>query len=163
MKAFGREYRKLVSQGIAYVAFRWVAIWILVAACVRQGEAGRAVALGIIALDICVTGLGKALVFHAADQRRTDWFERLTNRIFYQKFWEEVQAGNAQYIDVDELFKQATRGAAADIKKADENDREVFGFLDRTGWHWLGGVISFVGLSFWLTIYYGSAWVLGLQ
>lgn len=92
---FGREYRKFASRLLALIAFKWIAIWLLIAASVRHGRAGEAVALGIIALDICTTCVLRTSVAISANRSRKDWADRLTNRIFYQLFWAQVTAGNA--------------------------------------------------------------------
>lgn len=48
----GRDYRKRFSQLAAYAVYRYIAVWLIVYACVTYGEFGQAVALGVIAVAL---------------------------------------------------------------------------------------------------------------
>lgn len=157
----GREYRKAVSQVFSYGLFRLVAIWLIVAACMQYGQAGRAAALVIIAFDILILGLHKAVVLSVAEQTRTNWYERLTNRIFYKLFFDHLRADGAKSIDIDDLFREASKDARADLAKADEDSRLDAGLFDKTGWHWFGGAVNFVSMTVGKALYYGSAMAAG--
>src|SRR6516165_514295 len=103
----GREFRKVISQGLAYVVYRWIAVWILVALCASYGTFGLVVSFGIIALNICLSGVYKGVQLLIANQSNQDWQDRLTNRFFYELFWENLKSDNREYLDISELFKQA--------------------------------------------------------
>lgn len=158
---YGREYRKQISQSLAFAIYRTIAIWLIVAACMNYGQAGQAVALGIVAVDICSYGAYRAVAFITTEQTRKDWLDRLTNRVFYKLFFDRLRESGANSIDIDDLFREASRAAVDDIKKAEEESRIAHGLFDRTAWHWAGGMFSFVGLIFWNVLYYGSAMVVG--
>ena len=156
----GRDFRKTISQAFAFSAFRWIAIWLLVGACVAHGEpVGTTGALVIIAVDIIARSGFIGSSFSAVDKQRKQWADTLTNRTFYKLFWEELRGSGATGIDIDELFKRATKEALADIKKADEASKLDSGWLDSTPWHWFGGVLSFVGQIVGYCLYYGSAFL----
>jgi hypothetical protein len=161
MLLIGREYRKAVSQTFAYAAFRAVAIWGLVAACASQGQAGKAAALVIVAVDIMTIGVGRGTTFLVKEKEKTDWLDRLTNRFFYKLLIERIQSGEFRHIDPDELFNAARKEALEDIKIADEPSFIGLGMLDTTGWHWFGGVLSFVYHCIYFLLYYGSAVMVG--
>jgi hypothetical protein len=152
----GQPYRKLISQTGAYIAYRAIAVWLLVALCASFGQMGLVVSLGVVAITISVAGTGTGLHLLIVRQSRQDWQDRLTNRIFYELFWEALKSEDR--VDIDQLFKEAGEKATADIKSA--ASRDEFGFLDKTTWHWFGGALHFLGLLFWDLVYYGSAiWV----
>jgi hypothetical protein len=68
-----------------------------------------------------------------------------------------LKSEDREYLDVDQLFKEAGEKAAADIKIADDYSG---GVLEKTAWHWFGGVLHIIGLLLGDVIYYGSAiWV----
>lgn len=159
MTFYGRERRKAVSQAWAFGAYRWGAIWLIVAACASNGKIGIAIGLAIAAVDVMLTGVFKGLAFAIAEKSQKDWFDRLTNRLFYKLLWEQMRTGGAQAVDVDELFKEASAAAAADVKIADEGSR-LDGF-DSTAWHWFGGLLSFLWLIVSSLLYYGSALIVG--
>jgi hypothetical protein len=158
----GRDYRKALSQGVAFAVFRLIAIWLLVGAAVSYGEpVGHVGATVIIAVDIIAYSSFKGLSFAAEDHQREQWMNTLTNRFFYKLIWEDIQEGRARDVDVDELFKRATQETRADIQKADEDSIGVF---DSWTWHWFGGVLSFLGQVIGYGVYYGSAfWVFAKQ
>jgi hypothetical protein len=159
---FGRDYRKLISQIWAYVIFRWIVVWVLIVlASGIRGGAGEAAALVIICIDIVAGSLGRVTALALATQSRKDWLDRLTNRCFYKLLWERLRADTRADIDIDDLFKLAGQDALADIKLADDAERLEAGFFDRRGWHFFGGVMSFVGLLIGLVTYYGSALYIG--
>jgi hypothetical protein len=155
---FGRALRKEVSRTLAYGAYRWIAIWVLVALCASYGTVGLVMSFGIIAVSICVGSAYKGVSWLIATQSREDWAHLLTNRYFYQLFWENLKSDNREYLDIMELFKQAADKAVDDIKIASAPAQ--WGFLDKTWWHWLGGVLHFLTLLIGDVIYFGSAiWV----
>ena len=158
---FGRAYRKFVAQLWAYIAYRWVAVWLLVAACSARGQAGEAAAFVIIAGDLSAGVIAKIIVGVTEDAYRKDWLDRLTNRMFYKLFWDQLVDGGARSVDVSHLFQQATKDAVADIKIAADDDKMLWGALDKTAWHWAGGVISFLWQWVAAILYYGSAWTVG--
>lgn len=156
----GRDYRKGISQGLAFGVFRWIAIWLLVGACVANGSpTGTTGALVIIAMDIIAYASLRALAFTAADQQRKQWNDLLTNRIFYKFFWEELRGAGPNAIDIDELFNRARTEALADFEKADQSSKANYGWLDSTAWHWVGGALSFLGQFVGYCLYYGSAFL----
>jgi hypothetical protein len=57
-------------------------------------------------------------------------------------------------LDISELFKEASKKAIDDIKLADQ---KRWGYLDKTWWHWLGGMLHFFWILIGEIIYYGSA------
>jgi hypothetical protein len=88
--------------------------------------------------------------------------DRLTNRCFYRLFFEEIRTGNGgTRADIDELFKLASAEALADIKRADDDSAKDAGFLDKTAWHWFGGILSFLWRCVSFYVYYGSAMYVG--
>jgi hypothetical protein len=159
----GRNYRKAISQIVAFGAFRWIAIWLLVGACVANGQpVGTTGALVIIAVDIIAHSGFWGASLSADIQKRQQWTDTLTNRTFYKLFWEELRGEGRAGIDIEELFTRAAKEAAANIKKADEDSKLADGWLDSTIWHWFGGVLSFIGQIIGYSLYYGSAfWVFG--
>jgi hypothetical protein len=159
MMLIGRSYRKSVSQAFAYAIYRWVAVWILIAVCAGHGPTGEVVSLAIIAINIALASTYGAVKLLIDEQSRQDWRDRLTNRLFYQLFWDSLKSGEREYLDVDELFQQAGKKATADIKSA--ADAEDAGFLDSGWWHTFGGVLHFVGTLVADVIYYGSAFWVG--
>ena len=145
MLLIGRDLRKAISQAFSYAAFRWLAIWLIIAACASKGQPGIAAALVVIAVDIISLGNAKGTGFQIAEQSNRDWKDRLTNRFFYKLLIEEIQAGNTTAsIDVDELFKRASAEADADIKRASDESHGDAGFFDTTRWHVFGGILSFI-------------------
>jgi hypothetical protein len=81
----GRNYRKAISQGVAFALFRLISIWLLVGASVSQGQpAGHVGAIVIIAVDIIAYASAKGLSFTAEDHQREQWMNTLTNRFFYR-------------------------------------------------------------------------------
>jgi hypothetical protein len=156
----GRVYRKTISQGVAFIAFRWIAIWLLVGACVANGKpAGTTGALVIIAVDIIAHSSLRGLSFSAAHQERKQWTDTLTNRTFYKLFWEELRGTGPTGINIEELFSRAAKEAVADVQKADKDSKLDNGWLDSTPWHWFGGVLSFLGQIVGYCLYYGSAFL----
>jgi hypothetical protein len=154
----GRNLRKAVSQGIAFAAFRWIAIWLLVGACASYGEPfGTVGAIVIIAVDIIAHSSFSGRSLLNADQQRRQWVDTLTNRIFYRLLLENIRAAGSNGVDVDELFRTATQEATEDIRKADEDSKIDSGWLDSKAWHWFGGLLSFVGQVVVYWVYYGSA------
>ena len=154
---FGRQYKKNISQSLAYLIFRTLAVWILVAASAGHGAIGLVGCYVIIAVDLIAAGVVRALNFKSDEQSRKDWLDRLTNRLFYEHFWERLRVEGSEQIDVNDLFRTASKAALDDIKKAEADEHEHMGFLDRTVWHWFGGVLSFIGMIFWTVVYYYSA------
>jgi hypothetical protein len=154
----GRSLRKAISQAFSFAAFRWIAIWLIIAACASKGQPGIAAALVVIAVDIISMGNVKATAFSISEQSIRDWKDRLTNRCFYKLLIEEIRAGNSMVsLDVDELFMRASAEADADIKRASDESHEDAGFLDTIRWHVFGGIISFIWQWVGSAIYYGSA------
>lgn len=156
---WGRLYRKSLSQAVAFIWFRWIAVWLLVVSLAGMPN-GTALSLIVIVLDLGIRAVGVSTFHQNQETRRQDWHDRLTNRLFYRLFYESVRDG--RLIDVDVLFEEATRMARKDIEKA-QDDEMAFSpkYLDKTWWHWIGGVISFVWLGISMTLYYGSAIALG--
>jgi hypothetical protein len=161
MLLIGREYRKAVSQTFAYAAFRAVAIWVLVAACAAEGQAGKVAAFVIIAVDIMSIGVGRGTTILVKEKEKTDWLDRLTNRFFYKLLIERIQSGEFRHVDPDKLFDAARKEALQDIKTAHEQSRFDAGPLDNTAWHWFGEVLSFVYHCIYFLLYYGSAMIVG--
>jgi hypothetical protein len=157
----GRDYRKAISQGIAYGIYRWIAIWLIIAVCASKGELGIAAGLVIAAVDIIVLGGFRGTEFTLRQMSRDTWRDHLTDRFFYKLLFDEIRSGNNDHIDIDELFKLASKEAGADIKRADDNSVEDAGVFGTTAWHWFGGAISFVGCCVWFVLYYASALYLG--
>jgi hypothetical protein len=116
---------------------------------------------GIIALSISLSGVYKSVQLLIAEQSTQDWTDRLTNRFFYELFWDNLKSGNREYLDISELFKKASAKAIDDIKTV--SDRKPWDFFDKTWWHWLGGVLHFLWLLIGDVIYYGSAIWVGTQ
>jgi hypothetical protein len=113
---------------------------------------------GIIALSICINSVLRYMKFLIEEQSNRDWKDRLTNRFFYELFWENWKSSNREYLDVTELFREASDKATEDINAASAQDE--IGFLDKTWWHWLGSVLHFLWLLIGDVIWYGSAiWV----
>ena len=157
----GREYRKSVSQAFAFAAYRWIAIWLIIAACASKGDLGIACGLVVVAADIIATGNFIATAFALNEQTRKDWLDLLTNRIFYKLLFEQIRGGSGAAVDVDELFNLASKEAVADMKRAAEDSAVDAGFFDKTGWHWIGGVLSFIWRCVSSILYYGSALYVG--
>jgi hypothetical protein len=135
-----------------------VAVWVIVAVCASYGSTGRVAALVIVALNICLISTVRGIRFFIDEQSRRDWQDRLTNRFFYQLFWESLKSDQRPYLDIDQLFREAGQKAVADIKSVAEE--ETLGFLDKTWWHLLGGVLHFLGSLVGDVLYYGSAiWI----
>jgi hypothetical protein len=82
----GRSFRKSISQALAHGIYRWIAVWILIAACASYGPMGQAVSLAIIAINIVLGSTYRAVKFLIDEQSRENWRDRLTNRFFYQLF-----------------------------------------------------------------------------
>jgi hypothetical protein len=156
-----RDYRKFVSQGVAYIAFRWIIIWFIIAVCASKGQRGIAVALALAGVDVIAEGASKATVFAIEQQSRQDWRDRLTNRCFYKLLFERIRDGHSSGLDVEELFAVASKDALADIERANRASAADAGFLDTTAWHWFGGIISFLWRCVSFGVYYGSALYLG--
>ncbi len=97
----------------------------------------------------------------APDEERKDWMDRLTNRLFYKQLIEAGQDGRGRHVNVDELFNMARKDALADIERANKDSVFDAGFLGSTGWHWFGGMLSFVGQWVGFALYYGSALYIG--
>lgn len=157
----GRDFKKSVSQLWANLLFRWVALWILVAFCASKGPAGFVAGIVIIAVEIIVVSSVRGLLLVLEVHARKDWYDRLTNRLFYGLLIEEFRAGRGSMLDVDELFKLATKQAIEDINIADTDSNTAAGALGTTSWHWFGGVLSFVGQVIGSFLWYGSALVIG--
>jgi len=157
----GRDYRKLIYQSFGYGLYRFVAVWIIVAICASYGAVGQVVALGLIAVSIIVAGVVRGLGLMIEEQSRQDWRDRLANRIFYELFWAGLKSNDRAHLDINGLFMAAGQKAVADINKAAKNANEGdFEFLDKSWWHWVGGVLHFLGLLIGDVLYYGSAlWV----
>jgi len=158
---FGRQYKKNISQALAHMVFRAVGVWILVAASAAHGSVGIVGCYVIIAADLIAGGIIRAFNIKSDEQSRKDWLDRLTNRLFYEHFWERLRTDSREYIDINELFKTASRAAVDDIKQAEADEHVNMGVFDRTTWHWAGGVLSFIGMVFWAVVYYGSAVFIG--
>lgn len=155
----GRSFRKSISQALAYAIYRWIAIWILIAACASYGSTGQAISLAIVAISIALSSTYGAVKILIDEQSRQDWRDRLTNRFFYQLFWDSLKSGEREHLDIDELFNEAGKKATADIKSA--ADTEGAGFLDSGWWHTFGGVLHFIGTLVADVLYYGSAFWVG--
>jgi hypothetical protein len=159
MMLIGRAYRKAISQALGYAIYRWFAIWILIAACASYGSSGQAVSLAIIAINISLSSNFRAVKLLIDEQSRQDWRDRLTNRFFYQLFWDSLKSGDREYLDIDNLFQEAGKKATADIKSAADAEHE--GFWDSGWWHTFGGVLHFIGALVTDVVYYGSAFWVG--
>ena len=159
----GRAYRKAISQTAAFVLFRWIAIWLLVAACVANGQpVGTTGAFVIVAVDIIAHSSFKGSSLILADEQRKQWIDTLTDRTFYKLFWQELRGGGPTGIDVEEIFRRANQEALDDVQKANEESKRESGWLDSVPWHWFGGALSFLGQIVGYCLYYGSAfWVFG--
>lgn len=157
----GRDYRKSISQTWAYIAYRWLAIWLIIAMCAAYGKPGIAAGLVVAAVDIIGGGNSLAVAVFLNEKSRKDWMDRLTNRCFYKLLVEEVRAGRSNNIDVDELFKAASQEAVEDIKRADHDASMEVGVFGTTWWLWFGGVVSFLWKFVSFGLYYGSALYLG--
>jgi hypothetical protein len=156
---YGRAYRKLTSQTFAFVAFRWFAIWWLVAACASRGETGEVVALAIIAGDIMASGIGRTIqIYTVAEMGRKDWLDRLTDRVIGQAYWDYRNAVRAP--SSEDIEHEARQKALANIKTLDDPD-PIDSSLDSKAWHWFGGALNFFGLIFGYLLYFGSALTIG--
>jgi hypothetical protein len=157
----GRDYRKSISQALAYLAFRFLALWLIILICAGKGQTGIVCGLVIAAVDIMILGDGRhtSISFHL--KHRADWLDRLTNRMFFKLLIEAVRDGHGSQVDVNDLLERAAKDAQADINSADEASNLEAGFLGTTWWHWLGGTFSFIWLLISSALYYGSALYLG--
>jgi hypothetical protein len=158
MLIVGRQYRKGMSRTVAFVLFRWVALWLMVAACAGLGQAGQAAALVIVATDIVIESVFLGQWAYRTDEARERWVDTLTHRIFYRLLFDLVRDHGTQDIDIDYLFSKATEEAGADLRSVDK--REDF-WADTTLWHWFGGAWSFLYQFLSYGLYYGSAFYLG--
>jgi hypothetical protein len=157
----GRDYRKFISQAVAYGAFRFLTIWLIVAMCASEGKLGIAVGLVVAAVELISEGSTKFTRLLIDEKSRGDWKDRLTDRCFYSLLFEEIRIGNGSRIDIDELFKLASAEALVDIKRADNESAEEAGILDKTAWHWFGGALSFLWRCASFYLYYRSAIYVG--
>lgn len=157
----GRDLRKSISQAWAFTAFRWVAIWLIIAYCASKGQTGVTAGLVIASVEIVATGSFKGLFLLINDMMKKDWLDRLTDRIFYRMLIEEFRENRGSMIDVEQLFTAATKEAVADINAADEDSTRVAGVFGTTSWHWFGGALSFSWLIVSSILWYGSALYLG--
>ena len=157
----GRDYRKSISQAIAYGTYKWIAVWFIIAICASKGQLGVAAGLVVVAVDIVAGGLFRGIALVLIEQSRQDWRDRLTNRCFYKILFEELRDGRSANVDVDELFQFAAKEALADIKRAGDYSAIQAGFLDTKAWHWIGGILSFLWLCVSFGVYYGSTLYLG--
>jgi hypothetical protein len=89
--------------------------------------------------------------------QKLGWAEGRNIRIL---LLEDIRELGSNSIDVDELFRRATKEAVADVKKAEEDSKIDSGWLDSTGWHWFGGLLSFLGQTLGYLLYYGSAFLI---
>jgi hypothetical protein len=113
MMLIGRAYRKTISQLFGYAIYRYLAVWILVAACASYGPTGEAVSLAIIAISISIASTYGAVKLLIDEQSSQDWRDRLTNRFFYQLFWDSLKSGEREYLDIN----------ASNLAGARQNDR----------------------------------------
>ena len=157
----GRDYRKSISQAFAYGAYKWIAVWLIIATCASKGQLGVAAGLVVAAVDIVAGSLFTGIALVLNEQSRRDWMDRLTNRCFYTILFQELRDGRSASVDVDELFQLAAKEALADIKRAGDDSAIQAGFLDTKAWHWIGGILLFLWLSVSFGLYYGSALYLG--
>jgi hypothetical protein len=157
----GREYRKAISQAWSHIAYRWLAIWLIILWCASKGQPGIAAGLVVAAVDIIGGANSLATAFLLNEKSRNDWLDRLTNRCFYKLLVAEVRAGRSSNIDVDDLFKAASQEAVKDINRADQDASMEAGFLGATWWQWFGGIVSFIWKFVSFGLYYGSALYLG--
>ena len=157
----GRTLRKEISQLFAFGLYRMVALWVLVALCASYGRVGLVMSFGIIALSICINSVHRGTKLLIEEQSNRDWKDRLTNRFFYELFWENWKSDNREYLDIMKLFREASDKANEDIKTVSDQDK--WDPLDKTSWHLVGGVLHFFSLLIGDVIYYGSAIWVGTQ
>jgi hypothetical protein len=77
---------------------------------------------------------------------------------FLPTLWDSLKSSEREYLDIEDLFREAGKKATADIKSADAEDAE---FLDSGRWHTFGGVLHFIGVLVADVLFYGSAFWVG--
>jgi hypothetical protein len=156
---FGEQYRQFLSRGLAFGVFRWLAVWALLFIAAGNAKDGGLASLIIIAIDLAATQIGNVVQFEATRQSRKDWFDRLTNRMFYTLLYEHLHHRPGKPLDIDGMFREAAKMAKNDIGMVDDED-PLTG-LSKTTRTWVGAFWSFLWELASSLIYYGSAIVAG--
>ena len=143
----------------AHSIFRLIAFFFLAfsAAAIRDEKLSEVCFLLIVAIDIASQSVVQAAGLAADTVYARQWHDTLTNRFFYEKLIEAVRAG--RHVDVDEMFKEATVAARADIKIYDDDQAfksELGGFSKAAISIW-----TFVWQWLRFGCFYGAAYALG--
>jgi hypothetical protein len=123
----------------------------------REDRTGTVLLMIVFLLDVASYQIVQVVTISAESVYARVWADTLTNRLFYEKLFEKIRAH--EHVDVDVLFKEATKSSAVDVK--------VF-LKDTTVWsEWggfkqtLAGIWNFLWLWISYGIFYGIAGWMG--
>jgi hypothetical protein len=113
----------------------------------REDRTGTILLMIVFLLDVASYQIVQVVTISNESVYARVWADTLTNRLFYEKLFDKIR--EREYVDVDALFKEATKSSAADVK--------VF-LKDTTVWSEWGGFKQTLAGSWsflWLWISYG--------
>ncbi len=117
---FERQQRELLAAGLIKILVELGGI--VAAFYYFPRETAYWVLWFVLFIEIVSSVLADSFKYEIGVLKRKLWADTLTNRIFYELVFERFR--DKELVDVDELFKEATRRAVADIKNF-EADSEV--------------------------------------
>lgn len=155
---YGRDRWKLNNEAWANAIIRLIFGYIAIAIIFGTVPAEyRWAAFGfMLLLDFSAMAIGTIIQVQFSNHSRKLWMDHLADRIFYRMMFDEIRSGNRN-IDVDGLFKEASKEASDDIVSHDRFDNLIRHIHPQ----WLSRVVGVAGNIFgWVIvtiIMYGSA------
>lgn len=142
----------------AHGLFRWTAFFLAAVVAWRlDGQIGTATLLIIFIVDVSTYNLVQVATYSADSVYTRQWFDTLTNRLFFGRLLNAVKEGS--HIDTDYMFREATKESAADVTKfrEDEDLKIQLGGFSK----FMLSVWSYIWLCLSYGLFYGAAAFVG--